>query len=103
MVLNSYSYVHKKIRKEAEQLEFLSGMKLVTDFSKEFVEVRYANKYGYIVLNWRREAVLTLSHKLTEVELELCKDIMLNLSWLETFSDYIYNMKGGSNYGNNSK
>lgn len=95
MVLNSYSYIHKKIRKEAEQLEFLSGMKLITDFNNEFVEVRLMNKYGYIILNWRKDIIFTLAHKLTEVELELCEDIMLYLSWLETFSDYIYNTRGG--------
>lgn len=98
MVLNNYSYAHKRIRKMAAQLEFLSGMKLLTDFDNEFVEVRFMNKYGYIILNWRKEIIFTLSHKLTEVELELCKDIVLYLSCLETFNDYVENMKGGKKY-----
>ena len=71
-------------------------MKLLTDFDNEFVEVRLMNKYGYIIIDWRKNTVFTLSHKLTEVELEICNEIMLYLSCLETFNDYIEKMKGGN-------
>ena len=94
MQLNNSSYLHKKIRKLCEQLEFLSGLMLITDLDNEFVEVRLMNKYSYIIINWRKNTVFTLSHKLTEVEFEICNELMIYLSWLETVGDYKYMMKG---------
>jgi hypothetical protein len=84
MVLNKYSYVHLQIRKLSSQLEVISGMKLITDFDNEFVEVRFMNTLGYIVIDWRRNAIYTLSHSLNAVEMEIVKDIMLYCDWLET-------------------
>ena len=98
MVLNNSSYLHKKIRKLCEQLEFLSGLKMITDLNDYFVEVRLMNKYGYIIIDWRKNAIFTLSHKLTEVEFEICNELMIYLSWLEVADNYIYTMKGGKKY-----
>lgn len=92
MVLNKYSYVHLQIRKLSSQLEIISGMKLVTNFDEEFVEVRFMNTLGYIVIDWRRNAVYTLSHSLNAVEMEIVQDIMLNCRWLE--ADYNCLRKG---------
>ena len=83
MILNCHSYLHVKIRKLCSQLEVLTKMRLKTDICNEFVELRFTNEYGYLVINWRRNAVFTLSHKLTEVELAICDEIMIYLNWLE--------------------
>lgn len=92
MVLNKYSYAHLKIRKLSAQLEAISGMKLITDFDNEFVEVRFMNTLGYIVIDWRRNAVYTLSHKLNPVELNIVDNLMVHLNWLE-LKDVIANFK----------
>lgn len=83
MVLNRYSYVHLNIRKLSSQLEAISGMKLVTDFDNEFVEIRFMNTLGYIVIDWRRNACYTLSHKLDPVEREIVEQLIVYCRWLE--------------------
>lgn len=83
MVLNKYSYLHLNIRKLSSQLEAISGMKLITDFDNEFVEVRFMNTLGYIVIDFRRNAVYTLSHKLDLVEKEIVEQILIYCRWLE--------------------
>ena len=83
MVLNKHSYAHLQIRKLSAQLEAISGMKLITDFDNEFVEVRFMNTLGYIVIDWRKKAVYTLSHKLNAVELNIIDNMMVHLNWLE--------------------
>lgn len=102
MVLNKTSYVHLSIRKLCSQLEFLSGMSLITDLDNQFVELRFMNKYGYIVIDWRKKAIYTLSHKLDPVEYEIVTTLIVYCRWLEIGENIKY-MKGGSNYGNNSK
>ena len=85
MVLNDYSYVHVTIRKLCLQVELLSGMKLITNLNEDFYEVRFVNKYGYIVIDWRKNACFSLSHKVTAKEMGAIKDIILYLDCLETF------------------
>ena len=84
MKLNNHSYVHVTIRQLCLQLELLSGMKLITNLSDDFYEVRFVDKFGYIVIDWRKSACFSLSHKLTPKEMETIKDMLLNLDWLET-------------------
>jgi len=77
-------------------------MKLVTNICNEFVELRFTNDLGYIVINWRKNAVFTLSHKLTEIEVDICNEIMINLSWIE-IGESIHEKKGEMLYGNYTK
>lgn len=97
MVLNNSSYVHISIRKICSQLELLSGMTFITDLDNEFVELRFMNKYGYIVINWRKNAIFTLGYKLDQVELDLAYTLMIYCNWLE-IGEYYTSMKGGNNY-----
>lgn len=84
MTLNNHSFVHLQIRKLCSQLEFLAGMKLVTDINGEFNDIRLINNVGYITIDWKKNACYTLSHHLNDIEIELVKTIMLYLNWLET-------------------
>ena len=83
MKLNNSSFVHVTIHKLCLQIELLSGMKLVTDLNDDFYEIRFVNAYGYIVIDWRRNACFSLSHKVDKKQMEAIQDIMLYCRWLE--------------------
>lgn len=82
MKLNHTSYVHVTIRQLCVQLEVLSGMKLITNLSDDFYEIRLINSYGYIIIDYCNNACFTLSHHLSNKEFETIKDIMLYCNWL---------------------
>lgn len=84
MKLNTTSYVHVTIRKLCQQLELLSGMKLVTDLSNEFEQINFIDEYGYIVLDFQKMTCFSLSHHLTDLELEVAQEILEYCDWLET-------------------
>lgn len=88
MKLNTTSYVHVTIRQLCLQLELLSGMKLITELSEEFDEIRFIDKYGYIVIDYKKEACFTLSHRITKKETDTISDLMIYLKWLETGRKY---------------
>lgn len=83
MKLNCISYVHVLIRQLCFQLEQTSGLRTATDLSKDFKEIRFENDYSYIIIDYRDDVCFTLSHKLTEKEMAIIKDIVLHLQWLE--------------------
>lgn len=83
MKLNHHSYVHVNIRKACALLVQSTGMKLFTNLDEEFKEVKFFNALGYIVINWKKEVVFCLGHKLSKSEMELVKDISRQLNWLE--------------------
>lgn len=88
MKLNETAYTHKQIRKACQQLELLTDMKLVTDLSNDFNQIRFVNKLGYILIDYRNEACFILGHKLSHVEWQLVQDVMLYCNWLETGEKY---------------
>lgn len=88
MKLNTTSYVHVTIRQLCLQLELLSGMKLITELCEEFDEIRFIDKYGYIVIDYKKEACFTLSHRITKKETDTISDLMTYLKWLETGRKY---------------
>ena len=83
MKLNEKSYVHVKIRKLCRVLEQISGLENITDLGEEFDEIQFIGKYSYIIIDYKKETILLLSYKLSAEELEIIKDINLNLNWLE--------------------
>ncbi len=96
MELNCHSFTHKKIRALTLQLEFLSDMKLVTDF-KNFNEIKLLGKLGYITIDYERNAVYTLGIKLTPTEMEIVKEILLYCKWLATADDISKNRNNVKN------
>lgn len=96
MKLNNTSHVHLLIRKKCLQLELLTNMKLITDLNGEFVEIRFMNKLGYIVIDFRKNKCFALCHKIMPVEWQLIEDILIYCNWLEMGEKY-------SNYGRNVK
>ena len=84
MRLNEHSAVHVRIRKCCQQIELLANMKLVTDLSQEYDQIRFVNKLGYIHIDYRNETCFTLGIHLNDLELQIVKDIMLFNNWLET-------------------
>ena len=83
MILNNTAYAHKQIRLLLYQLEILSGMQLITNVEEEFEQIRLIDKYGYIIINYKKNACFTLSHTMSPDEWKTVQDIMLYLSWLE--------------------
>lgn len=90
MRLNYTSYVHVLIRQLCFQLEQASGLRTVTDLSKDFKEIRLENDYSYIVIDCKNDVCFTLSHKLTDKEMALVKDIVLYLQWLDVSVKYTH-------------
>ena len=72
------------IQTNCYQIELITGMKLVTDLSQEFTQIQFMNKLGYIIIDYERNAVLSLGHKMNDVELNLVQDVMMYLDWLST-------------------
>lgn len=82
MKLNDTAYVHKEVRNLCSQFELVSGMKLITNLSEEFEEVRFLDKYGYVIIDFWEGSFYVLSHRLTYIELRLLIDIKIDLQWL---------------------
>ncbi len=57
---------------------------MITNLSEEFKQITFVDKLGYIVIDHKRNACLTLCHKLTKVETATIDDIMCRWNWLET-------------------
>lgn len=95
MKLNNYSHLHKRIAKACNQLALLTKTQLVTDLTDEFEEIRFLDKFGYIVIDFHRCAVYTLGHKLDNIEFMLAQDILVNCDWLETGLHIDKLLKGG--------
>lgn len=83
MILNETSYVHKKIRTLCGQLEILTNTKLITDLGNNFTDIKFVDKYGYIIIDYKKEIIYTLANNLEPVPFEIVKDIVLNCNWLE--------------------
>ena len=88
MKLNTTSHVHKKIRLLCTQLELLSGMKLATDLSQEFDQIRFYSPLSYIMIDYKKNACFTLSYNMSKDEWSAVQDIILYLNWLQTGLDY---------------
>lgn len=88
MVLNETSYVHKTIRKLCSQLEVMTETKMMTDLGSEFKDIRFVDKYGYIIVDYKKEVIKTLSIKLDPVEFKIVEDIIDYCNWLEIGEKY---------------
>ena len=91
MKLNETSYVHKTIRKLCNQLELLTDTKMITNLSENFNEIEFIDKYGYIILDYKKMRILTLSNKLGEVKFRIAEDILDYCDWLEVGNKYVKN------------
>lgn len=88
MILNETSYVHKTIRKLCSQLEVVSGTKMITNLGENFTKIEFIDKYGYIIIDYQKQKIITLANKLNEVEFKIIENIMLQLDWLEIGEKY---------------
>ena len=88
MKLNETSYVHKTIRKLCSQLELLTDTKMITNLSENFNEIEFIDKYGYIILDYKKMRILTLSNKLDEVRFRIAEGILEYCDWLEIGKKY---------------
>lgn len=93
MKLNNTSYVHKEIRKLCQQLEVISGLKLVTNLDEEIDKISFYNEFGYIILDYKKQACFTLSHKMNDIEWTICKKVMISLEWLDYGNNYLEERK----------
>ena len=93
MKLNNTSYCHKHIRLLCFQLEKLTELKLVTDLSEEFNQIRFVNSLSYIIVDIKHNACFTLSHALTNKEWQNVREIILYCEWLLTGEKYSKRMQ----------
>ena len=82
MKLNNTAYGHKNIRLLCYQFQLLSGLKLMTNLSEDFEEIRFMNELSYIVIDFKRNACYTMSYAMDENEWQTVQDILLYTSWL---------------------
>lgn len=82
MVLNNFSYVHKKIRFLLYLIEQESGMKLLTDLNKDFDVVLFANELQHLRIDYLHNMVAKISVRITPRLHDLIDDAMINLRWL---------------------
>jgi len=83
MRLNNTSYVHKKIRILCFLLENSTGLKLVTDLSENFEQLKFMSALSYLVIDWKKQAYFTMSHHLSKEEEQEVQDLLLYLDWLD--------------------
>lgn len=98
MKLNNTSYLHKQIRKLCSQLEIISGLKLVTSLDEDIDKISFYNEFGYIILDYKKQACFTLSHKVSEVEWTIARQILISLEWLDFGNKYIEERRRRNNY-----
>lgn len=91
MVLNNHAFIHKKIKVLCYRLEQLSGLKLVTNLSKQMKEIKFEGSFAHIIIDYRNNAIFVLNHKLIDQEIILIQDIMLYSNWLEIGEKYSHN------------
>lgn len=82
MKLNNHSYTHKQIRATCLWFEQLTGLKLLTNLSEEFVDIRFISPLSYVTVDFRNNTIFAMSIKLSEKELRLLKDLILYCNWL---------------------
>lgn len=83
MMLNNHSYGHIQVRKLCKLLETSTNMVLVSDLGKEFDEIRFLGKFGYIIINYKNEACFTLGIHLTNQEWECIREIIIYLQFFD--------------------
>lgn len=88
MVLNKFSYSHKKIRALSYVLEQQTGLKRITDFDNEFWDVRYIGQYSYITIDFKHKAYFLMNIRLNKEQITIVEDILNDLSWLYSFIAY---------------
>ena len=82
MVLNSISYIPKKIRFILFQIEQETGMKLLTNLDEEFDCILFANELQHMRIDYLHEMVCTISVGITPRLRKLIDDVILYLRWL---------------------
>lgn len=82
--LNNSSYTHLRIRYLCFQLEKATGMKLMTDLSKEFKFIQFKSKLSYLNIFYEDNLYSTLNYKLNKAEAETIEEIIIILNFLIT-------------------
>lgn len=85
MKLNKTSYLPVKVRVLCQKLECSTGMKLITNLSEEFEDVRFKGKISYVIIAFKEQAIYTLSHSLTKDEMAMIEDIIIYLRFMIPF------------------
>lgn len=89
MKLNTYSFVHTKIRYLCHVIEKQSGVPLQTDLSNNFDSIFFKSDLQYIRIDYKRYAYYVLNVRLTGTIKQAIEDALVYLSWLNTTSKYI--------------
>lgn len=84
MKLNNHSYVHKQIYALCYAFEQSTGLKLITNLSEDFTDVRFQSPYSYVTIDYQHNAIFLMCIKLKKEQLAMAQDIILLLSWLLT-------------------
>ena len=82
MKLNNYSYVHKQIRALCFLFEQSTGLKLLTDLSADFQDIRFASPLSYVTINFKRNTLFVMCIVLKKEQKEMLFEILTYLRWL---------------------
>lgn len=88
MKLNNHSYVHKQILALCYAFEQSTGLKLITNLSEDFTDVRFQSPYSYVTIDYQHNAIFLMCIKLKKEQLAMVQDIIVLLQWLLT-GEYI--------------
>lgn len=84
MLLNNHSYVHKQIRALCFEFEQATGLKLVTNLSEDFQDVRFVSPYSYVTIDYQHNTIFVMCIKLQKDQTAIAIDIMQHINWLVT-------------------
>ena len=82
MVLNNYSYVHKKIRSLCYLFEQSTQLQLVTNLSNDFDCIKFCNAYSYVTIDFANSTIFVMCIKLDKSQFALIEDILIYTQWL---------------------
>ena len=65
-------------------------MKLMTNLSEEFNEIRFMNELSYIIIDYKRYACYTMAYEMDANEWQTVQDILTHTNWLYVGNNWKY-------------
>lgn len=95
--LNNFSYCHRQIRLLCYEFETKTSLKLRTELSENFNDIRFSNEVSYVIIDFRKENWRIMSYKLQAEEWQILQDIMLYCVWLYIGEKWMSNLSKKQN------
>ena len=82
MRLNTHSYIHKQIRASCYWFEQATGLKLVTNLSEDFQDIRFASPLSYVTVDYLHKTIFAMCIKLDKKQIQVLNDLIVFCDWL---------------------